>query len=63
MRPHFSRMRNDAAIGMLWMAAAALLALGACAGKPVHMPLGAKIAPPTGAIGYCRRNPEDELCL
>ncbi|HVV27296.1 MAG TPA: hypothetical protein VHC40_04960 [Rhizomicrobium sp.] len=56
-------MRNDAAIGMLWMAAAALLALGACAGKPVHMPLGAKIAPPTGAIGYCRRNPEDELCL
>lgn len=40
----------------------ALLLLAGCASKPLYIPLGKSMAPPTGATGFCKRNPEDELC-
>lgn len=40
------------------------MALTACAPppRPAEIPTGAVLAPPHGAVDYCNRNPEDELC-
>lgn len=36
--------------------------LQGCAPTSSPMPTGSMIAPPSGAVAYCHRNPEDEKC-
>jgi len=38
-----------------------LLLLG-CSQPPQHLPTNGAMPPPSGAVDYCKRNPQDENC-
>lgn len=57
-------MRRFFALSLATLVVLAFLfaTIAGCAPLPRNIPLGKEAAPPIGAVDYCKRNPQDELC-